>query len=141
MMPEMKMPVKMMKCSLLACAALGAFTLTAIAQEGHPLTGSWHGDWGTSPTQRNPVLIYMRWDSKNIVGSINPGPKAAPLKVATLDPSKWTVHLEGDGKDAAGNPVHIVVDGKLDNIGSYNRTMTGTWMQGAVKGDFKVTRD
>jgi hypothetical protein len=141
MMPEMKMPAKVMRCGVLVCAALGAFTLTATAQEGHPLTGSWHGDWGTSPTQRNPVLIYMRWDSKNIVGSINPGPKAAPLKVATLDPSKWTVHLEGDGKDAAGNPVHIVVDGKLDNLGSYNRTMAGTWMQGAVKGDFKVTRD
>jgi hypothetical protein len=33
------------------------------------------------------------------------------------------------------------VDGKLDNLGSYNRTLTGTWMQGPVKGDFKVTRD
>jgi hypothetical protein len=142
MMPEMKMPAKvMLQWSLCTCLALGALALSAGAQEGHPLTGSWHGDWGTSPTQRNPVLLYMKWDSKNIVGSINPGPKAAPLKVATLDPSNWTVHLEGDAKDASGNPVHIVIDGKLDNIGSYNRTITGTWMQGTVKGDFKVTRD
>jgi hypothetical protein len=131
----------MLRCSTIACLALCALALSAVAQEGHPLTGSWHGDWGASPTQRTPVLIYMKWDSKNIVGAINPGPRAAPLKVATLDPSKWTVHLEGDGKDASGNPVHIVVDGKLENIGSYNRTITGTWMQGSVKGDFKVTRD
>jgi hypothetical protein len=51
------------------------------------------------------------------------------------------VHLEGEGKDQAGNPVKISADGKMDNIGSYNRTITGTWTQGAAKGDFKLTRD
>ncbi len=91
------------------------------------MTGSWHGDWDTSPTLRTPVFIFLKWDSKSIVGKINPGPKAATLTVATLDPSKWTVHLEGDGK--------------LDDLGSYHRTIGGTWMQGATKGDFKVTRD
>jgi hypothetical protein len=123
---------------VLASLALG---LTALAQEGHPLTGSWHGDWGTSATQRNHVVMSMQWDTKNIVGKINPGPNSMPLKVATLDPAKWTVHFEADGKDQAGAPVHIVIDGKLDNIGSYNRTITGTWMQGATKADFKLTRD
>ncbi|HJT86812.1 MAG TPA: hypothetical protein VJ732_03125 [Bryobacteraceae bacterium] len=121
-----------------ACAVIA---VCAWAQEGHPLTGSWHGDWGTSPTQRNHVVLYMKWDTKNIVGMINPGPNAMPLKVATLDPTNWTVHFEADGKDKAGNPVHVVIDGKLDNIGSYNRTITGTWTEGSVKGDFKVTRD
>jgi hypothetical protein len=118
----------------LASLALG---MAALAQEGHPLTGSWHGDWGTSPTQRNRVVMSMQWDTKNIVGKINPGPNSIPLKVATLDPSKWTVHFEADTKDS----IHIVIDGKLDNIGSYNRTITGTWMQGSTKGDFKLTRD
>jgi hypothetical protein len=118
----------------LASLALG---MAALAQEGHPLTGSWHGDWGTSPTQRNRVVMSMQWDTKNIVGKINPGPNSIPLKVATLDPSKWTVHFEADTKDS----MHIVIDGKLDNIGSYNRTITGTWMQGSTKGDFKLTRD
>ena len=74
----------------------------ALAQEGHPLTGSWHGDWGTSPTQRNHITMSMQWDTKNIVGKINPGPNSIPLKVATLDPSKWTVHFEADGKDQGG---------------------------------------
>ena len=41
----------------------------------------------------------------------------------------------------SGKLVHIAADGKLDNIGSYNRNITGTWMQGGVKGDFKITRD
>jgi hypothetical protein len=120
------------------CLALAA---QAWAQEGHPLTGSWHGEWHPAPGQRTPILLYMKWDSKNIVGAINPGPNAIPLKVATLDPDHWTVHFEADGKDSSGSPTHIVIDGKLDNIGSYNRTITGTWTQGAAKGDFKVTRD
>ena len=115
--------------------------MPALAQEGHPLTGSWHGEWRPTPAQRVPLFIYMRWDSKNVVGAINPGPRAMPLKVATLDAGNWTVHLEADGKDQSGNPVHIVIDGKMDNIGSYNRTITGTWTQGTTKGDFKITRD
>jgi hypothetical protein len=115
--------------------------LPAWAQEGHPLTGSWHGAWTPTGGQRVPILMFMKWDSKNIVGSINPGPNAIPLKAAVLDASKWTVHFEADTKDQSGSPVHIVIDGKMDNIGSYNRTITGTWTQGATKGDFKITRD
>ena len=114
---------------------------TAVAQEGHPLTGSWHGDWGAPGAKRNPVLLVMKWDTKNVVGTINPGRRSITMATVTLDPSDWAVHIEGDGKDASGNAVHVVVDGKLDNLGSYNRTLTGTWTQGSVKGDFKVTRD
>lgn len=85
--------------------------------------------------------MVMKWDAKNVVGTINPGRRAVQMSTVTLDPSNWTVHIEGDGKDASGAPVHVVVDGKLDNIGSYNRTLSGTWMQGSEKGDFKITRD
>ena len=111
------------------------------AQEGHPLTGTWHGDWSSGGPQRTRLVLYMKWEAKSITGTINPGPRAIPLGSATLDASKWTVHLEADGKDQAGNPVHIMADGKLDNIGSYNRIITGTWQQGSAKGDFKLTRD
>jgi hypothetical protein len=83
----------------------------------------------------------MQWDGKNVTGLIDPGPDAIPLKVAVLDSTKWTVHMEADAKDAAGKPVLFVADGKLDNIGSYKRTLTGTWNHGTVKGDFKITRD
>jgi hypothetical protein len=122
----------------LACVGLVA---PITAQEGHPLVGTWHGDWGPSAAQRTRLVFYMKQDVKTITGTINPGPKGFPLAVANLDASKWMVHFEADGKDAAGNPVHIVADGKMDNIGSYNRTIAGTWTQGSVKGDFKLTRD
>jgi len=72
---------------------------------------------------------------------MNPGPDSIPLAGVSLDPAKWTVRIEADAKDASGKPVHIAAEGHLDDIGSYHRTITGTWTQGAVKGDFKLTRD
>ena len=120
-------------------AALAA-AIPILAQEGHPLTGTWHGEW-SSGAQKDNVVMFLKWDNKNIVGTINPGPRAMPIKVATLDAEKWMVHMEADGKDRAGNAIHVVVDGKLDNIGSYNRTITGTWTQGTMKANLKITRD
>jgi hypothetical protein len=121
-------------------AILACSMLAALAQEGHPLTGSWHGEWH-SGSEKHPVLFYMKWNSKTVEGMINPGPNAMPLKVVNLDPSNWTVHFEADGKDKAGNALHVIADGKLENIGSYNRTITGTWTEGSTKGEFKLTRD
>src|SRR5439155_21426317 len=113
----------------------------AVAQEGHPLVGTWYGDWAPTPTQRTQITVVMSWDGKKISGIIDPGPDAVPLKVATLDSTKWAVHLEADTKDRSGNPVHIVADGKLEHIGSYSRTLSGTWNHGATKADFKLKRD
>jgi len=114
-----------------------ALALPNWAQEGHPLTGSWHGEWHPAAGKRVPILLFLKWDSKAVIGTINPGPNAVPLKVATLDAANWTVHFEADAKDGS----HIVIDGKLDNIGSYNRTITGTWSEGSARGDCKFTRD
>jgi hypothetical protein len=116
-------------------------TISGLAQEGHPLTGVWYGDWGPNATQRNHLTIQMQWDGKNVTGIVNPGPDSYPLKVVTLDSSKWTVHIEADGKDEKGTVGHIVADGKLENIGSYNRTITGTWAHGTAKGTFNLKRD
>ena len=136
---KMRRVAAILACVLVGILAGSAFDL--LAQEGHPLTGTWHGDYGTSPTQRTPVVFLMHWDSKKVEGKVNPGANSIPLKAATLDASKWGVHLEADMKDPAGKPMPMVFDGKLDNVGSYNRTITGTWTSGAQKGDFKLTRD
>jgi hypothetical protein len=113
----------------------------ALAQFGHPLKGTWSGDWGPANDNRTRVLIELHWDGKAITGLINPGPKAVALQKATLDPATWGVHLEAEGKDASGQPVRYVIDGKLENIGVYQRFITGTWTEGARKGTFKVVRN
>jgi hypothetical protein len=112
-----------------------------LAQFGHPLKGTWSGDWGTSKEKRTHVVLELNWDGKAITGNINPGPKAVAIQKAALDPDTWGVHLEGDGKDAAGKPVHYTIDGKLENIGAYQRVMSGTWIEGDRKGDFRVVRN
>ncbi len=54
-----------------------------------------------------------------------------------LEPSDWTVHIEA--QSANGQP--IVIEAKLDDIGSYNRTLTGTWQQAGVDHPFKMARE
>jgi hypothetical protein len=94
-----------------------------------------------SKDSRNRVLLELNWDGKLITGTINPGPNVVPLQKASLDPATWTVRLEAAGKDRSGNAVQYVIEGKLQNLGSYYRVISGTWTQGAIKGDFKVTRN
>src|SRR5438093_13772912 len=48
--------------------------VSGLAQEGHPLTGTWSGDWGPKTTERNHLTVVMNWDGKSITGTINPGP-------------------------------------------------------------------
>ena len=79
-------------------------------------------------------------DGSVITGTVNPGANGIPIKAATFDPPTWKVHFEAEGKDKAGSTVRYVIDGKLENIGAFARFITGTWTQGAVKGDFKITR-
>lgn len=111
------------------------------AQEGHPLSGSWHGDWGPNAKTRTDVTLIMDWDGRAITGLVNPGFDQAPLQNAKLIPSNWTVHFEVEMKDTSGKPVRCIVDGKLDKLGSDRRTLTGTWNCGVTKADFKLTRD
>jgi len=118
-----------------------AFGVAAAAQYGHPLTGSWSGDWGPTKDTRTRLLIELTWDGKAVTGTINPGPNAVPLQKASLDPSNWTVRFEAEGSDRSGQMIRYVVEGKLENLGSYNRVMTGTWSQGSVKGDFRLVRN
>jgi hypothetical protein len=81
------------------------------------------------------IVMYMKWDGKNVVGTIFTDSNPAPLKVVNMQ--GWNVHLEADLTANA----HVSADGKVENVGSYHRTISGTWAQGAAKGDFKLTRD
>ena len=125
---------------LVSLIAILAIAVSAVAQEGHPLKGTWLGDWGPNKNDRNQITVVMDWDGKQITGQVNPGPNALPLKNATLDPKGWVVHFEADTKNAAGQPVHYVVDGKIENLGLYNRSIVGTWVHDNVKGDFRIQR-
>jgi hypothetical protein len=136
-----------MKARIVARIALSlvvGFTLVlvqpAIAQEGHPMAGSWVGDWGPTKDQRTRVVVAMEWTGKELTATINPGPNAIKAKTVKVNPVDWSVHIEADGKDAQGRAVAYVIDGKIDDLGTYNRSIIGTWNAGTVKGDFSITR-
>lgn len=130
-----------MRHYMLWAAALLLTMLPGIAQEGHPVVGTWHGTWGPDAKVRHDVTIVMFWDGKTITGIVNPGPDAVKLENASLDPDGWKVHWEGTAKDAQGKTVRMVVDGKIENLTNVRRSIVGTWTEGPDKGDFKIVRD
>jgi hypothetical protein len=139
--------------SMLLCAA------SALAQEGHPAKGTWLGHWGPTSTVQSRIVLVIDHDGKAMSGVFNPGPNAAPLKVARLDitpgkpsPGKgvppvlpiFKVYFEIDAKDAKGSPVAVVAEGTMHAVALYNRWVEGTWTQTAggktVKSEFKIAR-
>ena len=130
---------------LLVCVlAAMAMTVSVVAQEGFPLSGTWSGEWGVSAKEadRNHTTLVMSWDGKTVQGIVDPGPDSAKIRVATLDSTKWTVRLEYDLKDNSGKLVPFIVNGKLENPASRkNRSVVGTFTHGSAKGDFKITME
>jgi len=124
---------------LLACLVIEVPVAAAQAAlnegQGHPLKGTWLGDWGPNKNDRTQVLIEMDWDGKAVTGSISPGPTAIRFTKAELNHNNWTVHLE-----AVSQGVRYVIDGRIENLGSASRSILGTWVQGNQKSDFKITR-
>jgi hypothetical protein len=123
-------------------ALLLALPGTASAQFGHPLHGQWSGGWGKN--QENRLLLNLDYDGKEVTGVINPGPNQLTVTKTDIDfsnPEAWKVKMTAQGKDAAGKPVNVTIDGTLENIGVYYKIFRGTWTQGTQKGPFLVTRN
>ena len=127
----------LMACLLACLATEGSAAAQAALNEGqgHPLKGTWLGDWGPNKTDRNQVLIDMDWDGKAVTAILSPGENPIRFTKAELDHTNWTVHLEGES-----GGVRYVAKGKIENLGLASRSIVGTWEQGNRKGDFKITR-
>jgi hypothetical protein len=150
----------------LLLAAAVAFSGSAVAQEGHPLAGTWYGDFGESTGSRHDLTVVMNWDGKVTTGVVNPGPNAVPLKTVTLDikqgapgraavaaqgdqPAQaavrggmptFLVHFEADAKNKAGGTDRFVFQGAIENPVAGNRVIRGTWTCGSDKGNFVLRR-
>jgi hypothetical protein len=49
------------------------------------------------------------------------GAEVAPPQKATLDAINWGVHFDVDMKDRSGKMVHVIVDGRIENVTSNTR--------------------
>jgi hypothetical protein len=123
------------------CAAALLLTPWLVAQEGHPLKGTWHGSWGVNATERTPVTLVMDWDGTSVTGIMNPGTRSSPIEKAAFDPAAWQFHFESTYKDRSGGAARVMIDAKIQDVTSPRRSLVGTWTQGDKKGDFKAVRD
>src|SRR5688572_22795269 len=140
------MRIKTVRACLLfvafACLAAGA-----AAQEGHPTTGTWYGDY-TSGTAKTDLTVIMKWDGKSITGSINPGPNSKPITAAVMDITPGKPAPEGQQSTTGTPPIFHVkfeadgmtFEGTIRNPVAVNRQITGTWSRGAQKGTFQIRR-
>ena len=147
----------------LILAAVLTLTAPAVAQEGHPLTGTWYGEFGTAGNPGRDLTVVMRWDGQKITGLVNPGPDALPIKTATLDvtfavnppgralttityeradsiPPKFMVRFEVDMPNKTGGADRFVFEGTIQNPLAANRRIAGTWTCGGAKGEFSLQR-
>lgn len=115
--------------------------LSARAQQGHPLEGTWQGLWGETPDQRNFLTLILRWNGENIVGGVNPGPNAGTIRSVQLDSSTWTVRFDLDVPDRrSGETVRVRAEGRILDIGSPQRTVRGTLGEDKPDSYFRISR-
>lgn len=119
------------------CLLFAMLPHAAVAQEGYPLDGTWRGEWGQPGGQQNLAVVVMSWDGKTINGRINPGRNTINFTSAALNADDWSVHIEAQTRE--GEP--IVIDAVLAELGSYHRTLTGTWTSGGIENQLVLTRE
>lgn len=122
------------------CALFILFSAIATvvsAQEGYPLDGTWRGEWGQPGGEQTLAVVVMNWDGDTINGRINPGRNMVFFDHASLDPENWIVRFDAISKQGEA----IAFEGKLENIGSYNRTLTGTWTLNGEANPVVLTRE
>jgi hypothetical protein len=114
---------------IVSAFALGLVS-TLSAQEGHPVKGSWIGEWEGNPLGES-VLMVMDWNGEEITGVINPGTDNLEIDSATLNPDDWTIHIEAGDYE---------IDGAFQRLELPNRSITGTWKSGNDSGTIEVVR-
>jgi len=127
------MKIRFAIVALLFAALLGHMPAMSAHQKTDPVTGTWKGDWGPSPTDRNAVIVELKWNGKTVTGTVNPGPEAIAIDKASFDPTSMKIRLEVT--KTSPNFVYVV-DGTVEG-----NKMTGTWNRPGRKGDFQLTRD
>lgn len=125
---------------LLLVATLATAWLPAFGQEGHPVKGSWLGEWQGNEVHGDNVLVILDWDGKAITGMINPGTDNIAITKAELDPDGWVLTIQADAQDPSGAAIRYQIEGRIENLELPNRSIVGTWQSQRGRGAFEITR-
>jgi hypothetical protein len=112
-------------------------TAAVYAQEGFPLDGTWRGQRQAGTEVPVTIVMVLEWDGKRVSGVINPGPKSIQIAKAELIPDGWRVEI------AARTPTGEAISftGAIGKLGAYDRTITGTWMEGGRSYRVRMVRE
>ncbi len=110
------------------------------AQHGHPLVGSWSGNWTDAQGQSVRLLILLDFSEDQVIsGTIIENTARMAIQSAVLDPSDWSLVIKASRRDGEGQSVDYEVLGKIENLGSAReRAIAGTWKRGGESGPFRV---
>lgn len=129
-----------MRAAAGALAATFCLIATTAAQEGHPLKGSWIGEWESNAVHGEAVLVVLDWDGESITGVINPGTDDIAIRDASLDPSDWSLRIEADAEAEDGRRLGYVIEGHIEDLELPNRVIVGTWRHDEGRGAFEIQR-
>ncbi len=104
---------------------------TVSAQEGHPLKGSWIGEWSGNSELGEFVLVVMDWDGEKVSGMINPGTDNLEIERVDLDPEDWSVEIEAGG---------YRINASIESLELPSRSLVGDWRGPGGRGDFEIVR-
>lgn len=141
---------------VLLAGLLFAVGPAAGAQEGHPLDGTWYGEFGAGG-DRHDLTVVMDWNGRWVTGTVDPGPNAIPMKSAVLEivpgvpaeggrggrpaePPRFMVRFEVDVPNADGAVDSFVFEGEIFNPVAGNRRISGVWTCGEERGEFQIRR-
>lgn len=103
----------------------------AYGQEGHPLKGSWIGEWSGNEAQGDFVLLVMNWDGKNVTGVINPGTDDYVIDKVVLNPTDWSVTITSGDYELKGT---------IHELELPSRSIVGTWKNKNRSGKLEISR-
>jgi hypothetical protein len=140
----------------LIVASVASLVVPGLAQEGHPLEGTWYGDFGTTGV-RHDLTVLLDWSDGQITGVVHPGPNQVAIDSAVLEitpgvpapegqqsttgtPPRFHVRFEVDAPDGNGGTDSFVFEGEIFNPVAGNRRIAGTWSCGGESGSFQMRR-
>ena len=119
---------------LISCFALFLPVAPQAAQTGSdPISGTWTGYMGRSEAEQQPITVTLRFDGKNITGTLIGPPHPGEIKTGTFDAAtavlKFEVIVQNEGR------MLVPFDGKV-----VADTASGSLTVNNQKGVFRMTR-
>ncbi len=100
------------------------------------ISGTWTGDWGPNPQDRNEVTLEIEWDGSVLTGTITSqfAPDPVDLTGGSYDPATGTVTMSASAPGRGGAVFDYAIQGQIEG-----NMMTGAWSHDDQQGDFVLT--